>query len=170
MSSHDSVTANGAVTHSTSDSKLVDFFFQLGTLRGATTEAILASFVPAFYESRELALKALFYARDVRGGQGERDVFKACLFWLAIKHPETVIKNLPNIVEFGRWSDLIILTETSVSQQAIRFWADAILAKNALACKWAPREKSANSTVARSIRKALGMSFKTYRKHLAANI
>ena len=170
MSSHDSVTANGAVTHSTSDSKLVDFFFQLGTLRGATTEAILASFIPAFYESQELALKALFYARDVRGGQGERDVFKACLFWLALKHPETVIKNLPNIVEFGRWSDLIILTETpSVSQQALQFWADAILAKDALACKWAPREKSANSTVARSLRKTLGMSPKTYRKHLAAN-
>jgi hypothetical protein len=170
MSSHDSITDNGAVTHSTSDSKLVDFFFQLGTLRGATSEAILTSFIPAFYDAQQLALKALFYARDVRGGQGERDVFKTCLEWLANKHPDLVIKNFSNIVEFGRWSDFIVLiNDTPVSKQALQFWANAIFAKDPLACKWAPREKSANSTIARSLRKTLDMSPKTYRKHLAAN-
>ena len=169
MSSHDSVTENGAVTHSTSGDELVNFFFTLGALRGADTGRITNVFSKAFFQDNELALKALFYARDVRGGQGERDVFKASLSWLAEHRSELVLINLDNIVKFGRWSDLLSLMGTSIEAEVISFWAMSIKAKDGLACKWAPREKSTHRKVATLLRKELDMSPKQYRKWLSAH-
>lgn len=169
MSSHDRFTENGAVTHSTSGDELVNFFFALGALRGADTQRITNAFSKAFFEDNELALKALFYARDVRGGQGERDVFKTSLSWLVEHRPELVLINLDNIVKFGRWSDLLSLMGTSIEAEVISFWAMSIKAKDGLACKWAPREKSTHRKVATLLRKELGMTPKQYRKWLSAH-
>ena len=123
----------------------------------------------AFFQNKELALRALFYARDVRGGQGERDVFKASIQWLAFHHSELVIINLDNIVKYGRWSDLLFLMETPVEAEVISFWAMSIKVKDGLACKWAPREKSSHRQVATKLRKELGMTPKQYRKWLSAH-
>ena len=63
-------TENGAVTHATTDSDCLDLFATIGALRSAGDQEILDRFVRAFTEDPDLALKTLFFARDVRGGLG----------------------------------------------------------------------------------------------------
>ena len=71
-------TENGAVTYSTSKNDNLDFFALAGAKRNCPEEAV-ELFKKAFYEDYDLALKNLFYLRDVRHGKGERKVFQECM-------------------------------------------------------------------------------------------
>ena len=64
-------TENGAVTNRTTGSDCLDLFGTIGALRHASREEIQNRFLRAYAEDPSLALKILFYARDVRGGLGE---------------------------------------------------------------------------------------------------
>lgn len=46
-------------------------------------------------------MKTLFFARDIRGGIGERRVFRTILKWLAHNELQSVEKNIPYIAEYG---------------------------------------------------------------------
>ena len=100
-------TENGAVTHMTTYSDCLDLFATIGALRSRSEQEILNRFVRAFTEDPDLAMKTLFFARDVRGGLGERKVFRVCLQWLAQNKPTSAKKNIPYIAEYGRWDDLL---------------------------------------------------------------
>ena len=78
-----SITENGAVGFKTSGKKLVDLNFSTSSLRKATDDEITKKFSDAFYENKLLAVKWLFFARDIRGGMGERNIFRVCLKWIA---------------------------------------------------------------------------------------
>ena len=88
------VTENGAATHLTSESDCLDLFATIGALRHENDSEIVTRFVRAYSENRDIAMKLLFFARDIRGGLGERHVFKVILNWLANNEPETVRKNI----------------------------------------------------------------------------
>ena len=90
-------TENGAVTYRTSGKDCLDLFATIGALRHADDEDIRNRFLKAYAENRDLAMKILFYARDVRGGLGERRVFRSILTWLASNEKGSVVKNLPFI-------------------------------------------------------------------------
>ena len=62
---NDSFTDNGAVTHSTSLSNLVDFFFIAGTLMQKSSEEYLPLWNRAFAEDKTLAMRLLFWMRFV---------------------------------------------------------------------------------------------------------
>ena len=87
-------TENGAVTNRSAGSELLDLFATVGALRRADEQEITNRFLRAWTEDKDLALKLLFYARDVRGGLGERRVFRAVLRWLAVNEPKSLVKNL----------------------------------------------------------------------------
>ena len=57
-------------------------------------------------------MKTLFFARDIRGGLGERRVFRTILTYLAVNEPESVRRNIANIAEYGRYDDLLTLIST----------------------------------------------------------
>ena len=76
-------TENGAVTHATTYSDCLDLFATIGALRSSNEQDIINRFIRAYSENPDLALKTVFFARDVRGGLGERKVFRVCLKWLA---------------------------------------------------------------------------------------
>ena len=97
-------TENGAVTHMTTYSDCLDLFATIGALRSRSEQEILNRFVRAFTEDPDLAMKTLFFARDVRGGLGERKVFRVCLQWLAQNKPASAKKNIPYIAEYGSFS------------------------------------------------------------------
>jgi hypothetical protein len=101
LRTEDRLTENGMVTNSTSLNSCVDFFFQAGAYRKAEESDIIASFSAAFAQDQLRALKILFWARDVRGGAGERRVFRVCISHLAKYHLPYLMVNLDVISEYG---------------------------------------------------------------------
>lgn len=65
-------------------------------------------------------MKILFFGRDVRGGLGERRVFRVIINWLAENRTESLRKNIELIPEFGRYDDLVSLISTACEKDALR--------------------------------------------------
>lgn len=105
-------TENGAVALGTTGSACLDFFGTAGALRGAEENRVCALFAEAFREDPLFATKIVFYARDIRGGLGERKTFRILLRYMAAKHPEALLPNLDLIGVFGRYDDLYCLIGT----------------------------------------------------------
>lgn len=110
-----SVTENGAVGFRTTGKALLDLNFAVASLRSASEHDISQRFTKAFFEDKLMAMKWLFYARDVRGGLGERRLFRACMVPLAKEFPEYVAPVVALVPEYGRWDDLWCLLDTPVS-------------------------------------------------------
>lgn len=173
-------TENGAVTKATSGSDCLDFFAAAGALRNADELDIIIRFAKAYSEDKDLAMRILFYARDVRGGLGERRLFRVILKWLACNHCESLAKNLHLIAEYGRFDDYLVLLDTPADTLVLRylkklFYADIdALSRGesvSLLAKWLPSiNASSGETVklARRIAKYFGMSFAHYRRALVA--
>ena len=171
-------TENGAVTCATTYSNCLDLFATIGALRSSNEQEIISRFVRAFTEDPNLALKTLFFARDVRGGLGERKVFRVCLQWLAHNAPASVKKNIPYVAEFGRWDDLLSLMGTPCEKDAmlqIKKQLNADLEAMdmgddvSLLAKWLPSVNASNAQTvayAKKIARFLCMTDATYRKTL----
>lgn len=61
-------TENGAVTYQSTQSECLDLFATIGALRRESDEEITNRFLRAYAENADLAMKTLFFARDIRGG------------------------------------------------------------------------------------------------------
>ena len=105
-------TENGAATYRSTQSDCLDLFATIGALRTADAADVVQRFIKAYAEDADLAMKTLFFARDVRGGLGERRVFRTILAYLAASEPESVRRNLAYIAEYGRYDDLLALLGT----------------------------------------------------------
>lgn len=121
MESHDVLTHNAAVTHSTTSNRVIDMFFTIGALRGRSEEEIRRIFQDAWQENPLDALKVLFWARDIRKGQGERRIFRIIIRDLAIHETEVVRNNMYLIPEYGRIDDLFVLEDTPLENEMIEF-------------------------------------------------
>jgi hypothetical protein len=93
MFSNDSLTNNGAVTHSTAGMYCLDLFFIAGASRFMSEEDILKAFIRAYREDKNTALKILFWARDARGGAGEKRFFQVIMKSLSVSEPEGYLCN-----------------------------------------------------------------------------
>ena len=165
-------TENNAVTNKSSLNPVLDFFAQAGAMRGRVDDAVKL-FRRAYAEDPLLALKSLFYLRDVRGGQGERDLFRACIK----KVPNDVIQqNIMHFATFGRWDDVLSLPIKDVVPailNQLNLDEAAMKAKKSvsLLAKWLPSENTsseATTKLARSLAKELGLSAAKYRKKIVA--
>ncbi len=173
-------TENGAVTNITTESDCLDLFATIGALRRESDKEIEARFIRAFTENKDIAMKLLFFARDIRGGLGERKVFRVIIKWLAENEPDTVRKNLIHIAEYGRYDDLLSLVGTPCENDMLKvicdqFKADMEALDNdreiSLLGKWLPSVNASNSETimqAKRIARYLGMNDATYRKALVA--
>jgi len=94
MQTKNSQTENGMSTNSTSLNSCVDLFFTIGAMRGADKSRIINAFTKAFAENPLTAMKLLFWCRDIRGGAGERQIFKDILEYMATYHTATMSKNV----------------------------------------------------------------------------
>ena len=152
-------TTNGMKARVSTASACVDLFFKIGASRG---NDIIPTFVAAYVEDKNLALRIAQWARDVRGGAGERKLFRDILNYLEVNDSDAAIALINKVPEIGRWDDLFVFKNPVVRGQALRAIADAIKSGNGLAAKWAPRKGSD----AVELRSVMGLSPKAYRKTL----
>jgi hypothetical protein len=170
LQTKNTVTENGMVTNSSSLNDCVNLFFQIGAMRGQDKTRLINTFVKAYEENALTAMKILFWARDVRGGAGERQIFKDIVKYLAGSRTESMRKNLGLISEFGRWDDLLSLVGTPLENDALTLISDALKNGDGLAAKWMPRPNVNNREKKRqasALRKFLKLTPATYRKMLA---
>ena len=113
-------TENGAVALNTTGDARLDLFGTIGSLRTAEKERINHLFSEAWKADSLFATKIAFYARDVRGGLGERQTFRTLLQFMAEKHPEALRLNLDLVGVYGRYDDLYCLIGTPLEDE---MWA-----------------------------------------------
>lgn len=176
--SNETLTENGAVTNASTNSDCLDFFSTVGAIRNAEKEEILNRFIRAYAENPDIAMKTLFFARDVRGGLGERHVFRIIVNWLAKNKPQSVRKNIESIAEYGRYDDLLALLGTKCEKDAIEYIKKQLDAdcqnleqgeNVSLLAKWLPSVNASNADTVRNAKKlchALNMTEAAYRKML----
>lgn len=172
MQTNNSQTENGMTTNSSSLNLCVDLFFQIGAMRGQDKVRLINAFTKAFSEDSLTAMRLLFWARDVRGGAGERQIFKDIITYLANNRADVLGKNIHLVTEFGRWDDLLVLIGTPLENQALELIKEGLNSKNGLCAKWMPRPNVSNAEdkkYANTIRKYLGLTPKEYRKLLVEN-
>jgi hypothetical protein len=126
MQTEDTFTENGMVTNSSSLNSCVNLFFQIGAMRTQDKNRIIAAFSQAFAEDKLTALRLAFWARDVRGGAGERRIFREICSYLAEKHKDIIKANLVHISEYGRWDDLLVFVGTALQNDALAVIAEGL--------------------------------------------
>lgn len=169
------LTENGAVTYASTLSDCLDLFATIGAIRRESDEEIITRFSRAYAENADIALRILFFGRDVRGGLGERRVFRVIVNWLADHEPAALRRNIALIPEYGRFDDLIALMGTACEKDAlavIRGQLRKDLSSNegvSLLAKWLPSVNASNAETVRmgkKIARALGMIDAEYRRTL----
>lgn len=171
-------TENGAVTHKTTKSDLMDMFAMGAAMRDRSDSDVILMFRKAFAENPVYALKCLFYIRDVRGGQGERRFFRVVIKDMAsvATTREAIARNIEYIPEFGRWDDLYALMDTPLQNDALRLikhqlTLDMQCQTPSLLAKWMPSENASSKQTTKwgnITRQYLGLTHKQYRRTLAA--
>lgn len=176
---NNSITENGATGYRTTGKELLDLNFAVSSLRNSGESEISLRFAKAYYENKLLAVKWLFFASDVRGGMGERRLFRICIKWLAEENPILTLRLILLIPEYSRWDNILVLLDTSLRDEIIEI-IRAQLAfdiKNmkenkpvSLIAKWLPSiNASSPKTIAtaKQIIRGLQITAAQYRKTLA---
>lgn len=175
-----SVTENGALGYRTTGKALLDLNFSVTSLRSAEETDIIDKFIKAFYEDKKLSLKWLFFASDIRGGLGERRLFRVCFFYLAQNHPDIAEILLPFIPEYNRFDSLLPLLDTKISDAVVRqikkqLDQDMQDMKEkkpiSLCAKWMPSENASSAKTAyyaALLIQKLNTTKRQYRKMLSA--
>lgn len=173
-------TENGAVTYRSTRSHCLDLFATIGALRNSEESEIVSRFIKAYAEDADMAMKTLFFTRDIRSGLGERKVFKTILAWLAVNELQSVRKNIAHIAEYGRYDDLLVLLETPCEKDMIAYIQEQMekdiraFEKGdsiSLLAKWLPSVNTSNREAVRMAKKlarAMGLTEEKYRKTLTA--
>ena len=186
-STNQTLTENIAVTKLTSNSELLDLFSTIGALRNAAESDIVRRASRAISDQTmekgkvwDFFIRILFYTRDIRGGLGERRVFRVILEYLAESYPEVVLANLDNINFYGRWDDFYALFGTKLEKEAAehlknQFKKDLEVLQDpdgspSLLGKWLKSENTSSEKsrkLARKTIKHFNISHSTYRKSLS---
>lgn len=168
-------TENGALTHKSTMSGLLDLFGMGAAYRTRSDVDCIMLFSKAYDEDPVYALKCLFYLRDVRGGQGERRFFRVVTRWLANNKTEAMRRNLKFVPEFGRWDDLYEFIDTKLEKDAFelmrkQLMLDVQCKTPSLLAKWLKSENTSSPksrALANKTREAFHMTHKEYRKTLS---
>lgn len=175
-----SITENGAVGYRTTGKSLLDINFAVASLRSATENEIIERFKRAFFEDKILAMKWLFFARDIRGGLGERRLFRAVMGFVADYEPAMVEKVIPLIPEYGRFDDMWTLLDDEkicpVVMEYVKKQLDSDI-KNcnenkpvSLLAKWLPScnaSSASSKKYSKIVRQYFDMTESAYRKTLS---
>lgn len=181
-----SYTENGATAFKTSGKELLDFNFNITSMRSWKWGDIATDFAKVFYENPVIAIKYWFYNLDCREGLGERNISKGIMKWMVDNHPEIVEKIYKLISEYNRWDTLILLADpqfntnkelrkTIVEWIKIHFIYDIMHAYDeepiSLLGKWMPSENASSKEtkrMARQLMQDINITPRNYRRCLSA--
>lgn len=152
-------TTNGMPARVSTANACVDLFYKIGASRGKN---IIPEFVAAYVENREVALRIALWVRDIRGGAGERKIFRDILQYLERTNVGDAIALMYKTPIVGRWDDLLVFHSEEAKHEAFNLIAVAIAHNDGLCAKWMPRK----GETALELRAYLGLSPKEYRKTL----
>lgn len=176
-------TTNGDYQFTSSLDSVLDLFAKGGAMRKRPDDEITQLFSKAFSEDAELALKVLFYLRDVRGGMGEKRMFREAMKYLAVHDTDSFVKVVKHIPEFGSWKDVVeLLDVNSKAGRAVlldlihtQVQKDIVALKDgktvSLIAKWLPSLNASSKDTKRKakiMQSYLGLDSKRYRKMLSA--
>jgi hypothetical protein len=171
-------TLNGAKAYKSTLNKCLDLFGKIAACRNDVKQA-QKLFAHAYAENPETATRILFWARDIRGGQGEREVFRNLFKYLVEDNGEIGVKLVSLVPVYGRWDDLLVLENTSawetvlnaiqnqMNLDRVSFKAGAPVS---LLAKWMPSINASSKDskrLGRKIAAHLGMTEREYRKVLS---
>lgn len=161
-------TENGMKAHAGTGDACVTLFYAIGASRG---KDILPLFKAAYAENTELALRVAQWSRDIRGGAGERQIFKDILAYLELTNQDAQVQALVDkIPEIGRADDMLINWKTAAARNyAFTAYGNQLRKGNGLFYKHLPREKSAKKQLAAELRVFFGLTPRQYRKLASAN-
>ena len=201
-----SYTANDGTAYCTSGSALVDLNFSVPALRQAavdfydkskhnnyfysadrTMDAVeaLRLFITSYNEDPLYTMKWLMYARHIKLGLGERDIFRMMLTKIGDLHPEMALQFIigTELWNYGRWDDVLriffdttsgILHDGLGALIANQFRRDVIACglgdSISLLAKWMPsnntssKQKRSEAVILQSL---LHLSAREYRKTLS---
>lgn len=153
-------TTNGMEAFKSSLNSCMDLFYKIGASRGKN---IIPDFENALKEDTDMAIRIAQWVRDVRGGSGERQLYRDILVHLANTEKDICRALMVKTPEIGRWDDLLSLAGTPLESDAFALIKYGLLEeKSGLCAKWLPRK----GEVAIKLRKFMGMTPKQYRKTL----
>ena len=201
-----SYTANDGTAYRTSGSKLVDLNFSVPALRQAavnfygkdehsryfygedwTMDAVdaLRLFITSYEEEPIYTMKWLMYARHIKLGLGERDVFRMMLTKVGDLHPEMVLQFIigTELWNYGRWDDVLRIffdTTSGILHDGLGALIANQFRRDVMACglgdsisllaKWMPsnntssKQKRSEAVILQSL---LHLSAREYRKTLS---
>lgn len=177
-----SYTENGGAGYATTGKALLDLNFAVSSFRNRSEQEIASAFAEAYRESPTYAITWLFFVRDIRGGMGERRLFRTCMRFLAKWHKKEAVAVLDLLPEYGSWDDLVcMLNIPEVKKEVFNIIRKQLLTdiqecnkrngQVSLLGKWLPSEhcrKRVDRAVAQELMAMLGWSPRKYRKELSA--
>lgn len=201
-----SYTANDGTAYRTSGSPLVDLNFSVPALRQAavdfygkskhdryfygahrTMDAVeaLRLFIASYDEDPLYTMKWLMYARHIKLGLGERDVFRMMLTKIGDLHPEMALRFIigTELWNYGRWDDVLRIffdTTSGILHDGLGALIANQFRRDVMACglgdsisllaKWMPsnntssKQKRSEAVILQSL---LHLSAREYRKMLS---
>lgn len=161
----------GGKYYSTTYNANLDLF--AGISRYSDTDEIIEKFKNAIEEDKILALANLMYILDIRGGKGERLLFKTMFKYLCQNEKEMALIILPKISEYGRWDYILEGLDTKIDKEVVelikkQIEEDKKSENPSLLAKWLPSHRTHNrkNETAKKLFKKLGITEEEYRKTL----
>jgi len=187
MSQGSSFTENGAISNSTTNSSLLDYFSKVGTYTKRSEDEVTLDMLRIFGEDEPTALKLVFASRlitrktnelgeksECQSGFGRKSEFYSAVAWLHNNRPELLYRNLHLIPVFGSWKDFLTEPLIDVLDRNKVFQLFAENLDNQLLRKYLPQMRSAKqqrterdkkrSTWAKNFANTIGLSERDYRK------
>ena len=166
-------TDNGAKAFKSTLDLNLDLFGKISASR-SNPESIVPLYLRALEEDPETALRILFNSRDIRGGQGERNVFRHLFLNTPFEIREKII---PLIPIYGRWDDLFVLDGCIDWNRVVDFVISKLNHDNdpetehpSLLAKWMPSINASSKktkALGKQFAKRMNLSEKEYRVMLS---
>lgn len=155
---NETTTLNGAATNKSSLNKCLDLFSM-----GVSSHNKENLIIEALKEDFILATKVVFYLRDVRNGQGNKDIARAYhkIMRTGIEEKafrKKYLKLLPYLPEIGSWKDVYEMygLHKKVNKKIRKLVTEALYANNGLAAKWFPRQSQLHKDLAAELEMDIG--------------